>query len=296
MRREVGDTMSGDLSGYLGLNSVLRAFAEAAATQDQQHIRPLHQYLALRLVLEGGFLPQEVTPRPPLRYLRRGQRHLLEFEPGSADGREATVLGGLKSKRVDLTVTKDGIGPVLCVSVKGTGNAFRNLTNRMEEAIGDCTNLHMMYPGLVYGFLHLLKARRADEPGIAPNDISINADGTPSDAITRYHDVLTGLTGRRLVRNDHTRYEAVALVLVETRADIIGDIFRDYPEASSALTLDRFFATLYEVYDLRYPYMLGPAMERVKRREWSSASPAIVTIQQTGCPEDALGYPLRLGS
>ena len=286
--------MNGNLPDRLILRSALRAFAEAAATQDQQHIRPIHEYLALRLALEGGFLPEEITPRPPLRCVRRGLAHLLEFESRPPDGREATVLGGLKSKRVDLTVTKENIGPVLCVSVKGTGNAFRNLTNRMEEAIGDCTNLHMMYPGLVYGFLHLLKARRADEPGIARNDISINADGTPSDAITRYHDVLTGLAGRRLVRNDHTRYEAVALALVETRSDIVGSLFRGYPDSQSPLALNRFFDTLYTVYDLRYPYMLGPAMEKVKRRQWAPESPAITSIQQEGCSEEALGYSLRL--
>lgn len=292
MRRGAGDTAKPDLPEYLTVRSALRIFAEATATQDQRHIRPVHQYLALRLVLEGGFLPEDITPRPPLRHIRRGQADLLEFAKGDHAGAEATVLGGLKSKRVDLTVIKHAIGPILCVSVKGTGNAFRNLTNRMEEAIGDCTNLHMMYPGLVYGFLHLLKARYADEPGISPNDVSINADGHPADAIVRYHDVLTGLAGRRLLRNDHTRYEAVALV--ETRPDLVGEPFPHYPGGESALALARFFPTLYNAYDLRYPYTVGAAVPAVRRCEWDADSPAIRSIRESGVSTEALGYSLRV--
>jgi hypothetical protein len=294
VKREAGDTANRDLPEFLAFTSALSAFARAVATQDQQHIKPIHHYLALRLVLEGGFRPDDITPQPPLRHVRRRGADFVEFESAAQEGAEATVLGGLKSKRVDLTVTKEGIGPVLCISVKGTGNAFRNLTNRMEEAIGDCTNLHMMYPGLVYGFLHLLKARHADEAGIARNDISINADGTPSEGITRYHDVLTGLAGRRLVRNDHTRYEAVAVALVETRSDRLGDVFSSYPGSASPLALDRFLPTLYDVYDLRYPYMLGPAVPAVRRLQWASESPALLAIEQAGCSQDALGYAPRI--
>ena len=44
------------------------------------------------------------------------------------------MLGGLKTKDVDVVVSKPGIGPCVAVSIKGTLNAFRNLTNRMEEA------------------------------------------------------------------------------------------------------------------------------------------------------------------
>jgi hypothetical protein len=287
--------MSRDLPEYLTLKSALRAFAQATVTQDQQHIRPLHHYLALRLVLEGGFLPEDVTPRPPLRRVQRRQTDVLEFEAEAKRDNEATVLGGLKSKRVDLAVIKEGIGPVVCISVKGTGNAFRNLTNRMEEAIGDCTNLHMMYPGLVYGFLHLLKARHADEAGIARNDISISLEGAPTEAITRYHDVLTGLAGRRLVRNDQTRYEAVAVALVETGSNVVGDLFHGYPDPQSPLAFERFFSTLYRAYDLRYPYMLGGAANRVERRQWVPDSPALAAIHDARLSDSDLGYPIRVG-
>src|SRR5205085_2297991 len=138
----------------------------------------------------------------------------LVFAQQAQRDNEQTVLGGLKTKDIDVVVAKPGIGPVVAISVKGTGGAFRNLTNRMEEAIGDCTNLHIMYPGLVYSFLHVLKANRAGPQGLAPNDISVNEKGEVVQAIRRYHDVLLGLAGRRLVRDDLTRYEAVCLALV----------------------------------------------------------------------------------
>jgi len=168
-----------ELPRFIQLSSALQEFVTVEGTQAQQHIRPLHQYLTVRLVLEGGFDPGEITPHPPLRVESKGQRKLLRFAPDKEDNREQTLLGGLKSKAVDVVVTKEGIGPVLAISVKGTGNAFRNLTNRMEEAIGDSTNLHIMYPGLVYGFLHFLKANREGEAPLAPNDIALTASGEP---------------------------------------------------------------------------------------------------------------------
>jgi hypothetical protein len=58
----------------------------------------------------------------------------------------------MKSKNIDVVTSMRGIGPVLAISCKGTVGAHRNLTNRMEEAIGDCTNIHAAYPALVYGF------------------------------------------------------------------------------------------------------------------------------------------------
>lgn len=130
-------------------------------TQSAGHIKPLHWYVACRLVIEGGFDPEDIKPHPPFVVGRkRGGLPLLNFDKRAGKGGEATVLGGLKTKNVDVVVTRRGIGPVLAVSCKGTTGAFRNLTNRMEELIGDCTNLHISYPTLVLGYLHLLRANR----------------------------------------------------------------------------------------------------------------------------------------
>ncbi|HWL92952.1 MAG TPA: hypothetical protein VNT79_05415 [Phycisphaerae bacterium] len=123
---------------WLTLTQALEAFVlNVSGHQGQGHIRPLHYYVASRLVVEGGFHPSEITPHPPFRVVERRGCALLEHDVSAAGSGERTVLGGLKTKAVDVVVTKPGIGPVIAISMKGTLGAFRNLTNRMEEAIGD---------------------------------------------------------------------------------------------------------------------------------------------------------------
>src|SRR5206468_12696373 len=141
---------------------------------------------------------------------------------------ERAVLGGLKTKNVDVVVSLDGIGPCVAVSMKGTLNAFRNLTNRLEEAVGDCTNIHIAYPALVYGFLHLLRAnaegpvpengrrfligKRQNNTDVLAADFAVLANGDIATSVKRYHDAIARLAGRRDMRNDITRYESMALV------------------------------------------------------------------------------------
>jgi hypothetical protein len=143
---------------WINQHSALHTFATySGPTQSQQHIKPLHHYVACRLVIEGGFLPEDITPRPPFRAEERNGWQLT-YDEKLATGRERTILGGLKTKNVDVVVVKNGLGPVMAISCKGAIGAFRNLTNRMEEAVGDCTNLHITYPAMVAGYLFVLRA------------------------------------------------------------------------------------------------------------------------------------------
>ena len=154
-------------------------------------------------------------------------------------------------------------------------NAFRNLTNRMEAAVGDCTNLHIAYPALVYGFLHIIKANRQVD-SVKPNDVAVRADGSISENITRYHDTMTRLCGRADIRNHASRYEAVALALVDTTTTANrGKLLTDYPPPESALSFVQFFPSLYRAYDLRFVYA-APALKGVTQRlEWSADSPVL---------------------
>jgi len=235
------------------------------------------------------------VPHPPLRCEGRRSPHKLVLDDSCETTSERPVLGGLKSKNVDVVVAKEGVGPVLCVSVKGTGKAFRNLTNRMEEAIGDCTNLHIMYPGLVYGFLSLLKANRGGQQEMQRNDVAIDARGNVENSIVRYHNALAALAGRKTVRNDGSRYEAIALVLVESRQNIAGQIYAGFPGTDSPLLLAHLFEALYNRYDQRYPYT-ADTIPALRRAEWEPNSPALEDIQNiTGKGlEEALGYTPRL--
>lgn len=267
----------------------LRHFAiYSGPTQSQQHIKPVHWYVACRLVLEGGFHPNDITPRPPFVVTRTRGEYLLEFNRAVASGGEAIVLGGLKTKSVDVVVAKDGLGPVLAVSCKGMTGAFRNLTNRMEETIGECTNLHITYPALVFGYLFVIRANKATEAAVsqaapesapparqlAANDIAIARGGKPVETIIRFHAALRELTGRRGVRNDVSRYEAVSLAMVDMLDGSAGAVLPTFPPADSPLRLEQLFKTLYLRYDERYVYS-APDLKLVTRRfEWSPASPA----------------------
>jgi hypothetical protein len=294
--------MAGELCRWTTQAEALNAFAHfTGKTQSANHIKPLHWYVACRLVLEGGFHPDDITPRPPFRVQRRsGKPPILTYDESAAGGGERTVLGGLKTKNVDVVVTRDGIGPVLAVSCKGVTGAFRNLTNRMEETIGECTNLHITYPALALGYLVLIRANRTAEAALeqiaaatetgeperelAANDIAMSEGGEPIAGIMRFHNALRELLGRRGIRNDVSRYEAIGMGLVEMEAGNRGALLESYPVEDSPLRLERFFDTLYLRYDERF-VTSAPDLSSVTRRlEWAADSPA---LQVRGLDYDA---------
>src|SRR5439155_24770451 len=150
------------------------------------------------------FHPDDITPHPPFRvekHAAKGRsKAFLHYDVTRARSGERAVLGGLKTKNVDVVVSLDGIGPCVAVSMKGTLNAFRNLTNRLEEAVGDCTNIHIAYPALVYGFLHLLRANsdgpdpkngknflKAKNGQVLVLDTAVWANGVIHTSIRSYH-------------------------------------------------------------------------------------------------------------
>jgi hypothetical protein len=278
---------------YLRLGSALREFAVSTAVQAQEHIKPLHKYFALRLVLEGGFLPEEVIPRPPLICERSGRQLVLRLDEAVETHSEQNVIGGLKPKSVDVVVVKEKVGPVVAISLKGTGKAFRNLTNRMEEAVGDCTNLHLRYPALVYGFFHVLKANREGQSGFGRPDVSVCVDGSLSAGIIRYAAALEGLTGRKHWRDDPSSYERAALLMVEPIGDEAGGVYPSLPP-DSPLNSDGFLQTLLQAYDLRYP-LVADTILSMKRVEWSERSQIFDLLRKHAgdSVEAFLGYPLR---
>jgi hypothetical protein len=282
------------------------AFAEfAGKTQSAEHIKPLHWYVACRLVVEGGFDPDDITPHPPLRVeYRAGKSPVLHYDWTCADGRERTVLGGLKTKNVDVVVTRKNIGPVLAVSCKGVTGAFRNLTNRMEETIGECTNLHITYPALVLGYFVLLRANRhsaetlelvADavdgqappKAALAANDIAMTEGGAPIAGIVRFHNALRELVGRRGIRDDVSRYESIGFALVEMHGDAKSAPLTSFPDADSPLNLLRFFDTLYLRYDERFVTSAPDLASITRRVEWDPASSGVRAIN--------FDYPARVG-
>ena len=247
------------------LSNGLVELCRIVGTQSGEHIKPIHRYCAARLVLEGGIPPEWVSPRPPLFSQRKNNAiYELEYSQGAANTGERRVLGGIKYKNVDVTAVVNGLGPAMGISAKSTGNAFRNLSNRMEEALGECTNVHLMYPGFVFGFLHLIKFSKESEVG-NPQDASFGEDDQPLASIIRYHEVLVALSGRNTITEPGMRYESVALLVYRCRGKG-AEIWQNYPPPESSVHFSRFFQRLYNLYDLRfaYPDPDGPNI----RKEW----------------------------
>ncbi len=273
------------------LNEAFRRFAfPAESTQTSDHIKRLHWYVACRLVIEGGFDPDTIQPRPPFKVTESQGKKLLHHEPNLANGKERTIYGGLKTKDIDVSICLDGVGPVLAISLKGTHNAFRNLTNRMEEAAGDCTNLHLAYPAMVYGFWHLLRANeQADENPKAHfalgdtgryrvEDLAITEGGNLAQGVARYAQALVRLSDREDLRDSPSRYEACALTLVGVRGAAIGITHPLVHETGAILDFNRMFRRLLDLYDRRFVYQ-APAMDvRTRRCTWSTESPVLEEI------------------
>jgi hypothetical protein len=235
------------------LESSLSSLCTTVGTQSGEHIRPFHAYCAARLVLEGGFSPENIFLATPLKTIKiNNYTHKLDFSSETPKRSEHKVLGGIKYKAVDVTTVIPGIGPALGISAKSTGNAFRNLTNRMEEALGECTNVHLMYPGFVFGFLHLIRFRKGSDVK-SSNDASFDESNDPLPAIRRYHEVLIALAGRHSITDPGMRYESVGLLVYRCSGEK-AEIWKDYPHRESPVHFSKFFQRLYDLYDLRYAY------------------------------------------
>ena len=225
---------SGQNSPSIDRLSAFRHFAEFdGRTQSQKHNLPLHRYITCRLVLEGG----------------------------------------LKTKNVDIVVNKEGIGPVLAISCKGMTGAVRNLTNRLEETIGECTNIHIGYPTLVFGYLFVVRANQ-DGGDTARTDAAIDGEGKPVEAIVRFHQALVAMSGRQGIRDDPSSYEAIAMAMVEVDDGRAGQLVPSFPPKDSPIHFDRFFKTLYQRYDERYVVSAPLLATKTRRREWSTGATA----------------------
>ena len=176
-------------------------------------------------------------------------------------------MGGIKYKDVDVTVLVPGIGPALGISGKNIGNSLGNVTNRMEKAGVECTSIHLIYPGFVFGLLHLIRFAKESEVGNV-QDASFDEHNQPLPSIKRYHEVLVALGGRSAITDSGMRYEAVGLLVYRCTASGLA-LWKDYPTVESPVHFSRFFGRLYDLYDLRfgYPDPDGPNIRKAWRPE-----------------------------
>lgn len=275
---------------WTSLAAALGAFAEFdGRIQSERHILPLHWYVACRLVVEGGFDPDDIIPRPPFRVERRRRGPpLLHFDPALGGCGEGTVLGGIRAKHVDVLVSLARIGPVLSVSCKGVTGAFRNLGNRLEEIVGECSNLHMMHPALVIGHLVLIRGNRPETsvgerqaselpalPRRGGGNAALASDGAPVPPVRRFHDALQVLGRRRDLLDQAGQCEAAALAMVAMEPECRTSLVRGFPGEGSGLPFDAFFAALYARYDERFVTRYPMINESTRRKSWDPRSPGL---------------------
>lgn len=275
-----------------------RLFDEEVSTESQGHVKPFHDYVALRLILEGGFLPEEMTPRMPLWSSKENlTEHRLGYDKSCSIGGEANVLGEYRSKETDVVVNDDEAGPVLGVSVKSTGESFRNLTNRIEEMAGDAANAHGWYPGFVYGFLHVIKRVPLSEE-LEDSDDASYVNGEPRDRLYRYADMLEGIGGRKGIHESRDKYESTCLIVLD-RVDGNVVIDKEFPDEERSIHFSNFFESLYKVYDRRYCVRLSRnhhCRTRWDTYETSQGGPENVIPADLSGRIDSTGDPYTLRS
>ena len=105
-------------------------------------------------------------------------------------------------------------------------------------------------------------------------DTAVTKTGEITNFIRNYAAAMARLTGRRDLRNDVSRYEAIALLLLHPE-NPVGGIFDAFPVVESALRFDTFFNTMLLQYDLRFVYG-APMLKGVTRRVfWAADSPVL---------------------
>lgn len=204
-------------------------FPTLPPAQPADLVDSLRWYVAARLVIEGGFDPDWIRPRPPITVERDRDGLFLCHDPDAASPQRQTLLGGLNDAKPDVSVTIPTIGPVLALSLEGTESVaigpggVPELTGDLERTAGACVNVHMMHPALVYGFWHVVSANRVQDLTVfAPmgglddhGDHALRTGGEPAAGLQHYHDALARLSEREDIRDAPSCYEACALTLVQ---------------------------------------------------------------------------------
>ena len=122
---------------------------------------------------------------------------------------------------------------------------------------------------------------RAKDGHVKSTAVAIDAGGTVSRQIELYRLALSGLAGRDGIRDDISKYEAIALTLVNVDDGSVGQVYPGYPPTDSPLHADDFMPAIYRQYDLRFIYRAPSLARQTERVGWDPDSPAIAEWQAT---------------
>jgi hypothetical protein len=164
-----------------------------------------------------------------------------------------------------------------------------NTENDAIEPTSSATNVSMQS-------LELLEPEKVAE--IKANDIAIREDNSVTDGIRRFHSALSEMSNRRGIRNEISRYESIAFVLVEPKGEQSGSVVTSFPLLESPLHLSKFFSTLYRRYDERF--ILGAPLladRRITSRfEWASNSPVFARSTLSAATWPNFEFEARISS
>jgi hypothetical protein len=187
---------------------------------------------------------------------------------------DPTVIGAYLPKTVDLVALHPTAGPTLAISVKSlTRGVTKNLTNRVEEYVGEATNLHTRYPMLVFGFLLVLEirtvARTQSDPDIMFDER--NGELVPRPLAVRVMERVRTFGDRRPLTDPVGSYEATTTLFAINWTALNSGLgpgpvsFSDsQPPRWSDLSIERFFMRLSEIYQERNPMLVD--RERLEGR------------------------------
>ena len=271
----------------LGDALVRFAFPDSSV-QTSRHILALHWYVACRMVIEGGFDPDRIRPRPPITVERTRSGIFLHHDPGAAKAGERDDTrrpedetagrdgdgsddrpraGGVtqgQPQRVPQPNQPHGGGP------PGTAPTSTWPIPRWSTPFGTCcVRTKPTIPPR-----RLISASRT--VGTTPQDVAVLPGGGLAEPIRRYRRALERLSDRGDLRDHPSRYEACGLTLVRSRGGpAVCGVYPGQPPAESVLDYNRMFRRLYAIYDIRFVYDAPALRSRTEREVWDRESPLL---------------------
>lgn len=116
---------------------------------------------------------------------------------------EQTIPGKHRAKTWDLAFFY-ARRPQLAISTKSIlKNVSGTVPNRIDDAMGECVNVHAHDPGMVLGYLFVMDARSAGE-----------ATRTGRKWLDVFAEALASFSGRRSEQDAHELFEAATLLVV----------------------------------------------------------------------------------
>ncbi|KQQ79380.1 hypothetical protein ASF70_01445 [Rhizobium sp. Leaf321] len=130
-----------------------------------------------------------------------------------------------------------------------------------------------------------------DKSQMKKNDLAFDEQGNVVDSITRFSYALSEMTGRKGIRDEISRYEAMTLVMIEPLEGNGARKFAGFPEERLQLQLKDFFNDLYLRYNERFVIGAPALTAQTNRLFWNEKSPALREL--TSVVGNELEYELR---